>query len=121
MSYYREGPFVGYRYFTTTATPVAFPLGFGLNYSRFEYSDLEVDAAGARFTVTNASGIAGADVPQLYVEAPGGVLGPVRELKGFAKVRLGAGESTRLEIPFDDYAFRHFETGSDSWEREAGE
>ena len=120
LSYYREGPFVGYRYFTTAGVDVAFPFGYGLSYSRFEYSDLEVDQEGASLTVTNTSERDGADVVQLYVSAPGGVFGPARELKGFAKVEVPAGGSVRVTIPFDRYTFRHWETSCGAWETEAG-
>ena len=120
LSYYREGPFVGYRYFTTAGIDVAFPFGYGLSYSRFEYSDLEVDQEGATLTVTNTSERDGADVVQLYVSAPGGVFGPARELKGFAKVEVPAGGSVRVTIPFDRYTFRHWETSRGAWETEAG-
>ena len=120
LSYYREGPFVGYRYFTTAGVDVAFPFGYGLSYSRFEYSDLEVDQEGASLTVTNTSERDGADVVQLYVSAPGGVFGPARELKGFAKVDVPAGGSVRVTISFDRYTFRHWETSCGAWETEAG-
>lgn len=120
LSYYREGPFVGYRYFTTAGVDVAFPFGYGLSYSRFEYSDLTVNQEGATLTVTNTSTRDGAEVVQLYVSAPGGVFGPARELKGFAKVDVPAGQSVSVTIPFDRYTFRHWETSRDAWETEAG-
>ena len=120
-SYYREGPYVGYRYTTTVGTPVFRPFGYGLSYSTFEYSDLDVDREGASFTVTNTSTLAGADVPQLYVQSPGGVWGPNRELKGFTKLRLEAGESAQVTIPFDEYTFRHFDAARAAWSVEAGE
>ena len=120
LSYYREGPFVGYRYFTTAGIDVAFPFGYGLSYSRFEYSDLTVNQEGATLTVTNTSTRDGAEVVQLYVSAPGGVFGPARELKGFAKVEVPAGQSVSVTIPFDRYTFRHWETSRDAWETEAG-
>jgi len=120
LSYYREGPFVGYRYFTTAGIDVAFPFGYGLSYSRFEYSDFAVNEEGATLTVTNISTRDGAEVVQLYVNAPGGVFGPARELKGFAKVEVGAGASVNVTIPFDRYTFRHWETSRAAWETEAG-
>ena len=120
LSYYREGPFVGYRYFTTAGVDVAFPFGYGLSYSSFEYSDLAVNEEGATLTVTNTSARDGAEVVQLYVSAPGGVFGPARELKGFAKVEVGAGASVSVRIPFDRYTFRHWETSRAAWETEAG-
>ena len=120
LSYYREGPFVGYRYFTTAGLDVAFPFGFGLSYSSFEYSDLSVDEEGATLTLTNTCSRDGAEVVQLYVSAPGGVFGPARELKGFAKVEVAAEASVSVTIPFDRYTFRHWETSRGAWEREAG-
>ena len=120
LSYYREGPFIGYRYFTTAGVDVAFPFGYGLSYSSFEYSDLAVTQEGATLTVTNTSARDGAEVVQLYVSAPGGVFGPARELKGFAKVEVAAGASVSVTIPFDRYTFRHWETSRAAWETEAG-
>lgn len=120
LSCYREGPFVGYRYFATAGVDVAFPFGYGLSYSSFEYSDLAVNEDGATLTVTNTSARDGAEVVQLYVSAPGGVFGPARELKGFAKVEVGAGASVSVRIPFDRYTFRHWETSRAAWETEAG-
>ena len=120
LSYYREGPFVGYRYFTTAGVDVAFPFGYGLSYSSFEYSDLAVNEEGATLTVTNTSARDGAEVVQLYVSAPGGVFGPARELKGFAKVEVGTGASVSVRIPFDRYTFRHWEMSRAAWETEAG-
>ena len=120
LSYYREGPFVGYRYFTSAGIDVAFPFGYGLSYSSFEYSDLAVNEEGATLTLTNTSARDGAEVVQLYVSAPGGVFGPARELKGFAKVEVAAGASVSVTIPFDRYTFRHWETSRGAWEREAG-
>ena len=120
LSLYREGPYVGYRYFEAASVPVAFPFGFGLSYSDFEYSGLSVDRRGARFTITNTSDVDGVEVAQLYARAPGGVFGPARQLRGFAKVLVPAGESREVAIPFDDYTFRHWEAGRGRWEVEAG-
>ena len=120
LSYYREGPFIGYRYFATAGIDVAFPFGYGLSYSSFEYSDLAVNEEGATLTLTNTSTRDGAEVVQLYVNAPGGVFGPARELKGFTKIEVRAGESVSVTIPFDRYTFRHWETSRAAWETEAG-
>lgn len=119
---YREGPFVGYRYYTTAGVPVLFPFGYGLSYSSFSYADLKVDDNGVEFTVANDSDVPGATVAQLYVRGPqGGVLRPDRELKGFAKVQLDAHESKTVRIDFDRYTFRHFDTESNAWHVESGE
>lgn len=127
---YREGPLVGYRYWTTAGLPVRFPFGHGLTYTRFDYADLEVGQTGVSFTLTNVGDRPGAEVAQLYVTGPCGSAGgdpasdgPARvalELKGFAKVRLDPGESTRVTIPFDRYTFRHWDEASGSWQVESG-
>ncbi|MFF3063998.1 glycoside hydrolase family 3 C-terminal domain-containing protein [Oerskovia sp. NPDC057915] len=119
---YREGPYVGYRYYSTVGVPVAFPFGFGLSYTTFAYADLAVDGAGVTFTLTNTGDVAGAEVAQLYVgrQDADGVHRPSRELKGFAKVHLAPGESRRVRIDFDRFTFRHFSTTSGTWETEGG-
>lgn len=119
---YREGPFVGYRYYETAGVPVRFPFGFGLSYSRFAYSDLHADDNGVTFTVENTSDTPGATVAQLYVRGPkNGVLRPDHELKGFAKVSLGAHERTTVRIDFDRYTFRHYDVASQGWHVERGD
>ncbi|QPL04616.1 MULTISPECIES: beta-glucosidase [Actinomyces] len=115
LALYTDGPYVGYRYFQTAGVEVAHPFGFGLSYSTFDYSDLRVDADGASVTVTNTSEVDGAEVVQLYVSPPQGVWGPVRELKGFAKVMVPAGASVTVTIPFDEYTFRHYSTAAGAW------
>ncbi len=118
---YREGLFVGYRYFETAKVPVLFPFGFGLSYTTFEYSDLTVSTKEATFTLKNTGKMDGAEVAQLYVSKPDGdVFRPVKELKGFAKVFLKAGESRKVTIPLDDKAFRYFNVDTDKFEVEGG-
>ena len=119
---YREGPFVGYRYYETVGVPVRFPFGYGLSYSTFTYSAITATATGVDFVVTNDSDVAGSTVAQLYVRAPqGGVLHPDRELKGFVKVELAAHESKSVHIDFDRYTFRHFDVAANAWKTESGE
>lgn len=118
---YREGLFVGYRYFETAKVPVLFPFGFGLSYTTFEYSDLSVSEKQASFTLKNTGGMDGAEVAQLYVSKPdGGVFRPAKELKGFAKVFLKAGESKKVTISLDDKAFRYFNVDTNKFEVEGG-
>ena len=118
---YREGLFVGYRYFETAKMPVLFPFGFGLSYTTFEYSDLTVSSKEASFTLKNTGGMDGAEVAQLYVSKPDGeVFRPAKELKGFAKVFLKAGESKKVTIPLDDKAFRYFNVDTKKFEVEGG-
>ena len=119
---YREGLYVGYRYFETVGKPVLFPFGFGLSYTTFEYSDLAVTDREASFVITNTGDREGAETAQLYVHAKAPkVCRPALELKGFTKVRLQAGESTRVTIPLDDKAFRYFNTKTDRFEIDGGE
>lgn len=118
---YREGPFIGYRYYETANVPVRFPFGYGLSYATFTYSNLTADETGVQFTVTNDSDVPGATVAQLYVTGPSeGVLRPARELKGFVKVQLDAHESKTVRIEFDRYTFRHFDTAANAWRTESG-
>lgn len=119
---YREGLYVGYRYFETADKPVLFPFGFGLSYTSFEYSDLTVTEKEASFVITNTGDREGAEIAQLYVSAKAPkVYRPALELKGFAKVRLQVGESSRVTIPLDDKAFRYFNTKTDRFEIDGGE
>ena len=118
---YREGLYVGYRYYDTAGVPTAFPFGYGLSYTSFAYSDLKADENGVALTVTNTGSCAGAEVVQLYVAKPDAkVFRPVKELKGFTKVQLEAGESKTVTIPLDDKAFRYWNVATDRWEVEGG-
>ncbi len=118
---YREGLYVGYRYYQTAGVPVAFPFGHGLSYTQFAYSDLHADAHSATLTVTNTGDRAGAEIVQLYVAKPNAeIFRPAQELKTFAKVQLAAGESKTVTLTLDDKAFRYWNTRTDSWEVEGG-
>ncbi len=118
---YREGPYIGYRYFETADVPVLFPFGYGLSYTTYEYSNLEVSQDKITFTLSNTGDRDGAEVAQLYVSAKcNGVFRPVKELKGFKKVFLKAGESRTVEIPLDDKAFRYFNVKTNQFEVESG-
>lgn len=121
MVQYREGLYVGYRYYQTAGVPVAFPFGYGLSYTSFAYSNLQAASNGVTLTVTNTGKRAGAEIVQLYVAKPGAeAFRPAQELKGFAKVQLQPGESKTVTIPLDDKAFRYWNTRTDSWEVEGG-
>lgn len=119
---YREGLYVGYRYFETVGKPVRFPFGYGLSYTTFAYSGLRVNENEASFTLTNTGAMDGAEVAQLYVSAKcSGVYRPSKELKGFQKVFLRAGESKNVVIPLDDKAFRYFNEKTNQYEVEGWE
>lgn len=120
-SQYREGLYVGYRYYDTASVPVRYPFGFGFSYTSFSYEALEIGEGGVSFTLSNTGGRDGAEVAQLYVGLPGArVFRPKKELKGFQKVFLKAGESRRLTIPFDDKTFRYWNEKTGQWEIEGG-
>ena len=103
---YREGLYVGYRYYDKAGVPVRWPFGYGLSYTRFSYSRLEAAADGVSVTVANIGERAGAEVAQLYISPPeGGLHRPVRELKGFRKVFLQPGEKKRVFFPLDARSF----------------
>lgn len=119
---YREGLYVGYRWYDTAGIPVLFPFGFGLSYTTFAYSDLKVDGQRAIFTITNTGSTDGAEVVQLYVHAKNpSVYRPKKELKGFRKVFLKAGESKSVSISLDDKAFRYWNSVTSRFEIDPGE
>ena len=113
---YREGLYVGYRYFESAGVPVRYPFGYGLSYTNFAYSDIKVDDKSVSVTVTNTGERDGAEVVQLYVSCENSkIYRPEKELKGFKKVFLKAGESQRVTIDFDDKTFRYFDTADNAW------
>ena len=118
---YREGIYVGYRYYDTSMVRVQYPFGFGLSYTEFSYSDLQVDEDGVTFTVANDGDCGGAEVTQLYIGLPeSAIFRPYKELKGFKKVFLKAGERKKVRIPFDDKTFRYWNCRTNKWETEGG-
>ena len=118
---YREGLYVGYRYYETANKAVRYPFGYGLSYTTFAYGDLKVNADKVTFTLTNTGNCAGAEIAQLYVAKPDAtIFRPAKELKGFTKVFLKAGESKTVTIPLDDKTFRYWNVATDSWEVEGG-
>ena len=118
---YREGLYVGYRYYQTAGVPVAFPFGYGLSYTSFDYSDLKATADSVTLTVTNTGARDGAEIVQVYIAMPGAeIFRPAQELKAFARVPLAAGESRTVTLPLDDKAFRYWNTRTDGWEIEGG-
>ena len=126
-TYYKEGIWVGYRYFTTAGKKVSYPFGYGLSYTQFAYSNaaVKVNADGsltATVTVKNTGSVAGKEAVQLYVSAPaGGLVKPERELKAFAKTReLKPGESQTLTMKVDAYTLASFNESTSCWETPAG-
>ena len=123
---YKEGIYVGYRYFQTAGAPVSYPFGYGKSYTTFEYSKPVVKATDKGFTATitvkNTGAVAGKESVQLYVAAPaGGLEKPAFELKGFAKTKeLAPGESQTLTIDVCRYTLASFNEANSAWETAAG-
>lgn len=118
---YREGPFIGYRYYDTADVAVQFPFGYGLSYTSFEYSNLEVSDKGVTFVIKNTGAKPGAEIAQLYIGKKGTkLIRPKKELKGFTKIYLDSGEAKKVTIDFDDKSFRYFNTVTNAWEVEGG-
>ncbi|WP_440897752.1 beta-glucosidase [Amphibacillus sp. Q70] len=116
---HREGIFIGYRYYDTANVNVLFPFGYGLSYTTFAYSNIEVDQEGVTFNITNTGSRAGAEIAQLYVGTQSDLIfRPKKELKGFNKVYLQPGETKTITIPFDDKTFRYFNVKTNQWEIE---
>ena len=119
---YREGLYIGYRYFTTAEKAVRFPFGYGMSYTTFAYSDMAADEQGVSLTVTNTGSVAGTEIVQLYTAKKNSELfRPAKELKGFARVTLAPGEKQRITIMLDDKAFRFWNVKANRWEIEGGE
>lgn len=127
---YGEGVFVGYRGLDALGAEVALPFGHGLSYTTFEYDDLEIEQDGTagvdlqvtvRVRVSNTGARTGAEVVQVYVEPESpSVTRPPRELKGFTKVTLAAGESHTVQVRLDSRSFSHWDDRSHRWEVDAG-
>lgn len=121
---YREGVFVGYRYYDTKEMPVRYPFGYGLSYTTFAYSDLKLSAKEIKDTdrltvslkVKNTGDMAGREIVQLYVADKTGVVSrPVKELKNFAKVELEPGEEKTVIMELDKRSFAWYNTEISDW------
>ena len=126
---YREGVFVGYRYYDKKKMEVRFPFGYGLSYTTFAYSEPKIsaqriqdtDTVTIRVDVTNTGSRAGKEVVQLYVSAPDSrVIRPVRELRGFDKIELAPGETKMVSFTLDKRAFAYWNTDIHDWYVESG-
>ena len=127
---YREGIFVGYRYYDKKKMDVLFPFGYGLSYTTFEYSDLKVDKESMKDTdamtvsvnIKNTGNMAGKEVVQLYVaDKESTVIRPVKELRDFAKVELAPGETKTVTFTLDKRAFAYYSVKIHDWHVETGE
>lgn len=124
---YSEGVLVGYRWYDTKEKDVLFPFGHGLSYADFEYSDLQIQKDGetdytVSFNVKNLSDREAKEISQLYVsDVFAMVERPVKELKGFAKTTLKAGECKRVSIKLDYRSFAYYNVSLKKWHVENGE
>jgi beta-glucosidase len=125
--YYTESIYVGYRWYQTAQVPVLYPFGYGLSYTNFDYSNLEItenkDIRTVRVTVTNTGQVQGQEVVQLYVAGPidSKVFRAQQELKGFAKVALAPGQSQVVELSLDTRDFSYYNTTVSDWAVEDGQ
>ena len=124
---YKEGIWVGYRYFGTAAKAVSYPFGYGKSYTEFEYGKPVVKVAKdgtvtASISVKNVGKVAGKEAVQLYVAAPeAGIVKPARELRAFGKTReLKPGEAETLVFTVDPYTMASFNEATSAWETAAG-
>jgi beta-glucosidase len=127
---YKEGVFVGYRWYESKKIEPLFPFGFGLSYTTFKYDDLKLsstklsgdDVLKVSFTITNTGKVAGAEVAQLYVQpTQSSVPRPVKELKGFKKVMLNPGESAQVELNVTRQDLSFWDETSHNWKAEPGQ
>lgn len=127
---YKEGIFVGYRYYDTKKIEPLFPFGHGLSYTTFEYSDLTVsrteladtETVDVQVTIKNTGSRAGKETVQLYVkDVESSVARPEKELRDFAKVELQPSEQTTLSFTLDKRAFAYYNVELKDWHVESGE
>ena len=124
---YEEGIYVGYRHFDKQGLDVSYPFGFGLSYTNFDYSAMEVQVSGDTIsvgvTVTNTGEVTGKEVVQLYVSKVGTTIDrPIRELEAFGKTQaLAPGESEVLKMTVMISELRYWDEGSNDWKLEPGE
>lgn len=126
---YKEGLFVGYRYYDKKEIEPLFPFGFGLSYTEFEYSDLQLDKSSiedtdtvqVRVTVKNTGSRPGKETVQLYVsDVESSVIRPLQELKGFEKVELQPGEERQVAFTLNKRSFAYYNVQLGDWHVESG-
>lgn len=123
--YYKEGVFVGYRYYLTKQVAPEFPFGFGMSYTHFKFSRLRLVENGsrimARIDIKNTGQRSGAEVVQLYIHPPKSpVERPLRELKGFQRIFLDPGETAIVSLPVKLVDFAYYDDKRQAWHVMAG-
>lgn len=120
-SEYREGIYVGYRYYDSAKRPVKYPFGFGLSYTSFAYSHLQIAEDRVCFRIRNTGSCSGEEIAQLYIHSKTqGTFRPEQELKGFVKVALDPGEEQEVTIPLSDRSFALWSVAENDWVVEPG-
>jgi len=126
---YSEGLLVGYRYYDAKGVEPMFPFGFGLSYTSFSYSNLQItpdatdepNTVHVSFDISNTGGMAGAEVAQLYIgQQVSKVIRPLKELKGFSKVFLNSGETKTVTMKLDSASFSYYKTNKKALGYDAG-
>ncbi|MCQ2142622.1 MAG: glycoside hydrolase family 3 C-terminal domain-containing protein [Bacteroidales bacterium] len=125
-SFQDEGIYVGYRYYSSFNIPVAYEFGYGLSYTSFEYSDIEINEADGNlevsFTIKNTGKMAGKEVAELYITAPWSIDKPAKELKAFAKTGfLKPGTTERIVLKVDSKGLSSFNTARSAWVADKGD
>ncbi len=127
---HRESIFIGYRYYDSVNKDVLFPFGYGLSYTEFSYSDLKLSSDSIKdtdelvvsFKVKNTGAVDGAEIAQLYVkDVESTIFRPEKELRGFKKVFLKAGEEKTVELTLSKRAFAYYNVNISDWHVESGE
>jgi beta-glucosidase len=115
---YNEGVKVGYKWYDAWNKPVLFPFGYGLSYTSYRYSGLEVtsdNTVKVTFTLTNTGARAGAEVAEIYASLPAAAEEPPKRLVGFSKVKLNAGEKRTVTVEIDPKYLSIFDEAKDGW------
>lgn len=121
-SEHKESIYIGYRYFDTAKKTVRFPFGFGLSYTSFQYSKLNIDDKKIDFIIRNTGNVEGEEIAQMYIKSVNSqVFRAEKELKGFSKVKLLPGEEKKIEITLDNHAFSYYNVILKKWVEEPGE
>ena len=127
---HKEGIYIGYRYYDTASKAVLFPFGYGMSYTKFEYSDIKLseskikdsDTLTLSYKIKNIGSVDGAEISQVYVcDKQSTIFRPVKELRGFKKVFLKVGEEVTVEIELSKRAFAYYNININDWHVESGE
>lgn len=122
---YKESIYVGYRYYDKNKVQVLYPFGFGLSYTKFDYSDIKIEKGNNKikinFKIKNTGNFKGKEIAQVYVgKKESKIFRPEKELKAFEKIELNPNEEKEINIELDKTSFEYFDTNAQKWQIEAG-